>query len=123
MRFQDLTIALLIGILLTPGVFGRTLPGTVIKAVVQGSPNPSPDATRVLRNGDFMILTHRASGPVGDGHNEETSWIFDFRSDSSTPAFPTSAPLASAQLTLTLKPHGRVETDVLRIEGLGAIHA
>lgn len=79
-----------------------------IKATATGSPNPTPVAEGNLQNGDFLILrpTHPnfINEPVGDGRNESTSWLFDFSSDSNLALFPTSRPLDSALLTLTLSP-------------------
>ncbi|PON14927.1 hypothetical protein C2W62_26465 [Candidatus Entotheonella serta] len=122
MRFQELTRCLLIVVLLMPGVVFGDVTNSVIKAIATGSPTPTPATApnEPLRNGDFLI-TPASSPMAGDGIDEETTWIFDFRSAPNTSSFPTSVPLISAQLTLTLEPKEDIETDIIRIAGLGAI--
>ncbi len=85
-----------------------------IKATATGSSNPTPIVGGDLQNGDFLILQNPIvpSLPTGDGIDEVTEWLFDFSSDSNLALFPTSSPLDSALLTLTLSPPISVATDV-----------
>ena len=85
-----------------------------IKATATGSSNPTPIFGGNLQNGDFLILQNPIVQryPTGDGADERTNWLFDFSSDSNLALFPTSSPLDSALLTLTLSPaHSGVTTD------------
>jgi hypothetical protein len=72
-----------------------------IYAEAHGSSSPTPSFTAPLQNGDFAIDTLYGL-PVGEGEDDWTSWTFDLASHPSFAGFPTSAPLATAKLTLTL---------------------
>ena len=97
-----------------------------ITAIATGSPTPSkvtaPDA---VTNGDFLIQANQSGSLdplVGDGWDESTSWTFDFTQDPDFSSLTDSTLLASAQLTLTLKPtHQFVNTDSLWLKDLGLI--
>ena len=91
-----------------------------IKATATGSSNPTPIVGGDLQNGDFLILQNPGvpTYPTGDGADERTDWSFDFSSDSNLEFFPTSGPLESAILTLTLSPvHFGVGTDSTGVLG------
>ncbi|NEO52806.1 MAG: PEP-CTERM sorting domain-containing protein [Okeania sp. SIO3B5] len=75
-----------------------------IKATATGSSNPTPIVGGDLQNGDFLIRNSIPGQPTGDGDDERTDWLFDFSSDSNLEFFPTSSPLESALLTLTISP-------------------
>ncbi|NEQ37194.1 MAG: hypothetical protein F6K40_13340 [Okeania sp. SIO3I5] len=90
------------------------------KATATGSPTLTPVFGRNLENGDFLILQSRVSSrfTTGDGHSERTKWLFDFSGDSNLRLFPTSSPLDSVLLTLTLSPgDSLVTTDITGVTG------
>ncbi len=94
-----------------------------IKATATGSSNPTPIVGGDLQNGDFLILQNPTvpSLPTGNGLDETTKWLFDFSSNSNLALFPTSSPLDSALLTLTLSPVNSLTTDTTGVPGLKSI--
>jgi hypothetical protein len=65
--------------------------------------NPTPGD--VVENGDFSIFPINGETDVlGDGVNEVTLWDLDFTQDPAFEDFPTTTPLESARLTITLTP-------------------
>ena len=70
-----------------------------------------------MTSGAFTYLPTPTGGTIGDGSNEGVEWSFNFTGD---PGYPTFlGPLASAHLTLTLKPTNTgITTDIVRILGL-----
>ena len=91
----------------------------IIKAEANWAGLPTPviptNAAQIddpLINGDFTI--QNGSGInlgergyiIGDGINEHSDWTFDFSSDPAWSSFDLTAPLRSAELTLTLIPRG-----------------
>jgi hypothetical protein len=100
-----------------------------VSANVQGSPTPDqiPNATLddTVVNGGFLIKrTGGNNATLGDGVDEQTTWAFDFTSDLAWETFPTSKPLESARLTITLTPKSpAVFQDIIRVQGLADINA
>jgi hypothetical protein len=100
-----------------------------ISAAVSGSTTPDqlPNATAEdsITNGDFTIFAGQENTTIGDGIDEITVWDFDFTEDPGFDSFPTSNPLQSALLTLTLTPKSSSAsfgTDWIRISGLANIN-
>lgn len=96
-----------------------------VSAMVSGAgvaPIPRPGS---LANGDFFV-TAASRGPlVGDGADERTIWVFDFRADEDYRVFRSLRPeLESALLTITLTggsagmPNDRVRIVELGRDGL-----
>lgn len=102
---------------------------STISAQVSGSstppriPNPSAEDFIVI-NGDFRILLGAGTNvALGDGINEVTVWDFDFSRDPQFEHFPTTTPLGSALLTITLTPKSLMFTsDILRFGTLPMIN-
>jgi hypothetical protein len=85
-------------------------------------PNPTPDD--VVENGDFSIFPINGETDVlGDGVNELTLWNLDFTLDPEYEDFPTTTPLESARLTITLTPGSpNVFEDYIRLGELEMIN-
>jgi len=82
---------------------------------------PTPAAS--LPDGDFTIIDHdlTSTSMLGDGHNDRTSWVFNFQNDHNYVPF-LSETLVSAYLTLKLTPkNSLVTTDGVRLDGLDCI--
>jgi hypothetical protein len=94
-----------------------------ITATASGSLRPRMASfPATVTNGDFTIAGNAIAALVGDGVDEQTTWTFDFTGDPDFSSFSTSLPLASAPLTLTLRPMDPLITsDIFRIEGLGNV--
>jgi subtilisin family serine protease len=93
-----------------------------IVAIAQGNPTPATDQyPNPVTNGDFLLRGNSIATLVGDGLDEFTTWDFDLTRDPDFTSLTTTTLLASAELTLTLKPTFGVDTDGLTIQGLGSI--
>jgi hypothetical protein len=94
----------------------------VITAVARGNHRPSQIAgtERSLPNGDFTIHPNPGTTQtVGDGVNEQTTWIFDFNDDLNYRAFGAGPDLVAAPFVLVLVPKGpHLATDSVKIENL-----
>ena len=99
-----------------------------ISAGATGRPAPSQMQNLTLNdtvlNGDFRIPPGSGVSPArGAGINEVTAWDLDFTRDSQFDRFPTTTPLGSARLDLTLTPKSLVfRNDIVRISGLSMIN-
>ena len=95
----------------------------VISAKVRGNPDLEvmPDVT-AMDNEDFRIESNTSDQPVGDGINEQTTWVFDFKGSGNIDEFDPDKPLTEAVLKLGLEPRGKhYITDTVRIQGLEGI--
>lgn len=93
-----------------------------IVAIAQGSPTPSTARyPNTVTNGDFLLRGNSIATLVGDGLDEFTTWDFDLTRDPDFTSLTSTTLLASAELTLTLKPTFGIDTDGLTIQGLGSI--
>ncbi len=80
-----------------------------------------PVSVSSLVDGDFTIIDHNTmSGIIGNGIDDRTSWMFDFRNDPDYPQAATlTGELTSALLTLELTPKNNlISTDYFRLDGL-----
>jgi hypothetical protein len=76
-----------------------------IVAIAQGSPNPATARyPNSVMNGDFLLRGNSIATLVGDGLDEFTTWDFDLTRDPDFASLTSTTLLASAELTLTLKP-------------------
>jgi hypothetical protein len=92
---------------------------TVITAVAHGSPVPhvpSPPPV-LLPNGDFTIeANEETTQPIGNGINEKTTWMFDFREHPAFNAFLAGRGLEEARLVVVIVPkEAHVTTDSVKI--------
>lgn len=98
-----------------------------VSSEVSGSTEPEllegATADDSITNGDFTIfLSGGADTTLGNGKDEITGWDFDFTADPQFSNFPTSVPLQSARLSLTVTPKSvSIASDVVRISGLADI--
>lgn len=119
-RMRVLSLALAVIILVSFPVASWAV---AITAVATGSSSPRPGSIGgTLWNGDFFIQdgAGTTNTGAGDGIDESTSWLFDFRTDSDFGSFATAAaPLATAFLTLELTSKDSLDvTDFFRLGGL-----
>ena len=95
----------------------------ILTAEAIGNLEPVPDQTRLVKNKEFLIVGNKDNLTTGDGVNEMTYWVFDFRKHEDYRAFDPEALLESAVLTLDLEPRSSaVSTDSVRIQGLDGIN-
>lgn len=96
---------------------------TVITAVAHGSPAPDvPSPPPVsLPNGDFTIeANEQTTQPIGNGINEKTTWMFDFREAPAFNAFLAGEGLEEARLVVVIVPkEAHVTTDSVKINVAG----
>jgi hypothetical protein len=92
---------------------------TVITAVAHGSsaphvPSPPPVS---LSNGSFTIeANEETTQPIGNGINEKTTWMFDFREAPAFNAFLAGKGLKEARLVVVIVPkEAHVATDSVKI--------
>lgn len=118
-RVKALCLVLIVIILIS---FPMASWAVAITAVATGSTSPTPGPIGgTLWNGDFFIQdgSGTTNTGTGDGVDENTSWLFDFRTDPGFGNFSTTAPLATAFLTLQLSSRDVLDyTDFFRIGGL-----
>jgi hypothetical protein len=86
----------------------------------EGGTSPARATTpAVVTNGDFSIFRIGSDGStVGDGVDEHTFWVHDFRDDPDLAFFSGDTPLLSATLRLTLTPMASPVADRAAIFGL-----
>jgi len=86
----------------------------------------TPQVGPVLVNGDFTIIDHdeTSTSLLGDGINDRTNWMFDFRTDSYYLEFLSVEKLSSACLILELTPMDwLIINDAIEINGLAPYFA
>ncbi len=95
------------------------------EAFGSSSPSVTADQSQTIQNGDFQIFRSSKLPDgnrgylIGDGINEFTKWVFDFKADPNFLIFDADQPLTSADLLITLIPQGEdFSSDFVRIDSL-----
>lgn len=123
MKQPNKRVFVLVGLVLAALAVGQgvAIADTMVTATGTGSATP-PIVAGPQVNGSFTITPAPPASNSGDGVDDTTRWILDFKGDPGWATFPAGKPLQSAVLTLTLTPgHPLVSNDTVAIQGLPGI--